>query len=539
MQNENEAAPSALHEYLASADTASLLHMRRLLAVGADANFSDDHGYRPLHMLAMTCRATPRHVHLLVRAGADATAASHSGFTPLHAYVCFGAVTPQAIRMLTVLQHPSNIERYLLTSMEILGMTDLLCEVSAGVAEALVAAGADVNAADETGCTPLHVYATSFTADAAMVRALLRLGANVHARDRNGRTPLLCAMLSRRANESVVRELLRAGADVNAADASGRTALMLLVSQSANMAILSCLLDAGADAARHNVIRQTAIHYHCHTRWIRGEVLRALMAAGCDARAVDIMRNTALHDAAMYGSCRASQIAPLLEAGVSVNATNFYNRTPLHMAAEFNRVACPRLLAAGADPCAGDRLGNTPFASMVANDLTSSVRAVLPSIPSREIASAIHQEEGLVTGEAARACVAELAARGSLHLMSGEAAREFAPLVGECLRELRVLRATRVGTPPVSLLLVLRSDAPPATLLGARAARRAKRETAGVAVYARQLRARVLSLRRHSALVARVARAVCPCALPPELVSRILLHVPPRDLRATARGITE
>ena len=49
-------------------------------------------------------------------------------------------------------------------------------------------AGANVNARDEDGLTPLHA-ATAFSKTPAIVDALLKGGANVNARDRAGKMP--------------------------------------------------------------------------------------------------------------------------------------------------------------------------------------------------------------------------------------------------------------------------------------------------------------------------------------------------------------
>jgi ankyrin repeat protein len=54
----------------------------------------------------------------------------------------------------------------------------------------LLAAGADVNAVDHFGYTPLHYAATIDFGDSATATALLRAGANPNIKDKKGMTAL-------------------------------------------------------------------------------------------------------------------------------------------------------------------------------------------------------------------------------------------------------------------------------------------------------------------------------------------------------------
>jgi hypothetical protein len=87
--------------------------------------------------------------------------------------------------------------------------------------KALLAAGADPNAADDFGVTPLLEAAARSGEDA--VRLLLSAGASVHARDIRGHTALMLAAAN--GDDATVALLLEAGADVNARSSGGRTAL--------------------------------------------------------------------------------------------------------------------------------------------------------------------------------------------------------------------------------------------------------------------------------------------------------------------------
>jgi len=107
--------------------------------------------------------------------------------------------------------------------------------------EALLAAGAEVDARDVMGVTALmHASAEGHTQS---VEALLDAGADVDAHANDGLTAL---MVVARGNTEIVRALLDAGADVNAKAEQGVTPLMVAVAMG-NPEIVRALLEAGAD----------------------------------------------------------------------------------------------------------------------------------------------------------------------------------------------------------------------------------------------------------------------------------------------------
>jgi ankyrin repeat protein len=80
--------------------------------------------------------------------------------------------------------------------------------------------GADVNAKDEQGYTPLHNAAEGHK---EIVELLIAKGADVNAKDESGGTPLLAA--ARYGRKEVAKLLITAGADVNAKRDNGHTPL--------------------------------------------------------------------------------------------------------------------------------------------------------------------------------------------------------------------------------------------------------------------------------------------------------------------------
>src|SRR5438477_10329297 len=91
------------------------------------------------------------------------------------------------------------------------------------VALKMIAAGADVNAAQGDGTTPLH-WAV-YKIDAELTRALLQRGARPNVINNYGSSPLAEAV--KVADARLVGMLLDAGSDANVPNQEGQTALML------------------------------------------------------------------------------------------------------------------------------------------------------------------------------------------------------------------------------------------------------------------------------------------------------------------------
>ena len=110
----------------------------------------------------------------------------------------------------------------------------------------LVAQGADVNAPDTYGETPLHAHARSWCGN---VQLLLDLGADIEATDNDNKTPLHTAAESFK--PKAVQTLVNHDANVNARNKSGQTSLAYALSHCrnadiVNMAVISdILINAG------------------------------------------------------------------------------------------------------------------------------------------------------------------------------------------------------------------------------------------------------------------------------------------------------
>ena len=122
---------------------------------------------------------------------------------------------------------------------------------SADGVQAAIDQGADVNARNEDGFTPL-ILAVVLNPDPDVIATLLKAGAKANARDTKFEmTPLMWAA---KGNQSlkVISTLLNNGADVNARDTDGLTALMDAAKTNLNPDVIATPFKAGDGPTANN-----------------------------------------------------------------------------------------------------------------------------------------------------------------------------------------------------------------------------------------------------------------------------------------------
>jgi uncharacterized protein len=204
---------------------------------------------------------------------------------------------------------------------------------------ALMKERVDVNAQQPDGTTALHWAA--YHDDAATVEALVRAGAKVNAATDTGVTPAWLAC-NTNAAASIVRLLLDAGANPNLAPNTGETPLMWCARTGAVDAV-KALIGRGADVnAREKSADQTALIWAVAAR--HPGVVKTLLEFKADPRA-----RTKVTSELVYKGFRYITAPPPQTEGIIEHAKRG-GFTPLLFAAQQgDRESADHLLAAGAD----------------------------------------------------------------------------------------------------------------------------------------------------------------------------------------------
>jgi ankyrin repeat protein len=290
-----------------------------------------------------------------------------------------------------------------------------------------LAAGVDVNVIYK-GQTPLHLAATFRTPSIGnqrkeIVELLIAAGADVNAKDEGGQTPLHKAASG--GHKEIVELLIAKGADVNAKISDGfhkgdtpldnakhKPEIVDLLRKHGGktlyeLSIWKAAFGGSIEAIKQHIAAGTDLNAKDTYGWIplnhaaeggHKEIIELLIANGADVNAQNVDGYTPLHTAILNDETEIAKL--LITKGADVNAQNGGGPAPLHLAAGFGRKEIAELLiAAGADVNAKEIGDETPldYAETVYEDYSSELKAA-----KKEIADLLRKHGGK-TGEELKA----------------------------------------------------------------------------------------------------------------------------------------
>ena len=240
-----------------------LAKVQLLIRHGADVNVVTEHGRTALWLAALSDGSAPI-VRALLAAGADIHAVDSTKMTVLHA---------------ATMGHDAETARILVdagldvNAADSAAFTPLINAAQRGnldTVRLLIAKGADPNAVTALGDVATHASSrvkngalglghftalllAAPTAPTPVVTALIKAGADVNATDVRGMTPLMLAVATDHPKLDAIRELLAAGANANAKSLAGETALDW-ARKFGTTPVVTMLTRAGAQASTSTAV---------------------------------------------------------------------------------------------------------------------------------------------------------------------------------------------------------------------------------------------------------------------------------------------
>ena len=328
---------------------------RRAVALFLEAGFSPNArgrgGDTPL--IAAANHGSVEAVTILLKGGADPNLRNEEGRSALY-YAAQGAggLDPQGkvldlllaapgVDLRTPYKHGASLLHLAVETDHDVGVTKLLAK------------GADVNAKDENGQTPLG-YASSYGRKKVIPVLLAAPGIDVNSREKDGTTLLMHA--AENGEPAAGLALLKAGADAKATAPDGATALhkacsvtkhnreQFKVDDAAYLAFLDALVAAGAPVnARRKYDGATALLVAVPEGHV--PTVNALLAKGANPNLASTTGETPLLVAARDGD--AAMVKALLDGKADPNAKDRVGRSALTLARDYPEVVA-LLKSAGA-----------------------------------------------------------------------------------------------------------------------------------------------------------------------------------------------
>ena len=323
------AAGTMIDDLFRSIRNNDLSHLRDLTRDPSTLPSADSRGITPL--LYASAFGSLDAMRILLDAGVDVNGAEPQGATPLH----WAACDPARVKLL--LDHNAKADP----------------KTSQGRTPLMIASGCEL--ADDS------------------VRQLLDKGADINARQDNGQTPLFNA--TQDGGPRITRMLLAAGAKPEVPTEGGSTPLMNAVGWN-DVELVKAMIARGAQVNTKNVSSGKVRHGDIDMKQLTPlmfatpfgspQMVKALLDAGADVKMRDGRGMTPLMFAVSSDTQDARVVKLLIEAGSDVNAASSTHETILDWALKFNEPSVVSLLekaGAKANPVPAAPIRKSPPAS--------------------------------------------------------------------------------------------------------------------------------------------------------------------------------
>ncbi|XP_058799646.1 uncharacterized protein LOC131669048 [Phymastichus coffea] len=367
--------------------------VKELLACGANVNartHDDSHiwpGCSPLHMLMTPLSEDERDkigavINLLLQHDADVTSINVKQSSPIHKL--YSLIEPYVENHLHVDALLTAQKDYSINPINSKGLSHFhvaCARNQVAIVEEFLKHGIDINQAIDHFCISFGGYTTLhiavFKDSRETIDLLLRHGANVNAEDRYGNTPLHVTAERDDISRRLIEQIINGGANIHAKNLLGKTVFEVLMTKWTDVSapVLELFLKHGWQVNTFNPFSEEgtiAMAFSTSNENIRGvekPAFQALMKAP-DIAVVDEIGRNSIHNIVSMQQPQhnnsaddyADAIEILVRLGCDYDHQDTLGRTPLHLAVEFRQIeAITGLLQSGADVNITDTKGNPAF----------------------------------------------------------------------------------------------------------------------------------------------------------------------------------